>query len=75
MMHDSLANMLQTNFQMMQHHQYSLHDIENMIPWERQIYIGLLVNHVKEQNEQTKQQEAQMSSSMPSMPSMPSIRR
>jgi hypothetical protein len=69
MMHDSLGNMLQMNFQMMQHHHYSLNDIENMIPWERQIYIGLLVNHVKEHNEEMRRQE----SNMPSMPSMPSF--
>jgi len=36
----------------MQHHQYNLYDIENMIPWEREIYIGLLMNFLKEENEQ-----------------------
>ena len=36
---------------MMQHHNYSLAELENMIPWEREIYIGLLVNHIKEENE------------------------
>jgi len=51
MMHDSLANMLQSNFAMMQHHKYSLSDIENMFPWERRVYIDMLVAHVKEENE------------------------
>ncbi len=49
--HDSLSNMLQTNFMMMHHHKYSLSDIENLLPWERQIYIGLLVNQLKEDKE------------------------
>lgn len=40
---------------MMQHHNYSLTEIENMIPWERQIYITLLIEYVKEE---TKRQKA-----------------
>ena len=28
---------------MMQHHKYSLTELENMMPWERDIYIGLLM--------------------------------
>ena len=49
--HDTLGNMLETNFMMMHHHKYSLSDIENLLPWERQIYIGLLVNQLKEDKE------------------------
>tara|TARA_R100001460_G_scaffold72633_1_gene113425 strand:+ start:340 stop:489 length:150 start_codon:yes stop_codon:yes gene_type:complete len=32
-------------------HNYSLTELENMMPWEREIYIGLLVQHIKEENE------------------------
>ena len=32
----------------MQHHKYSLSELENMIPWEREIYMDLLINHIKE---------------------------
>jgi hypothetical protein len=39
---------------MMQFHQYSLTEIEDMLPWERQIYTALLNEHVKEQNEEMK---------------------
>ena len=53
MMHDSLANMLETNFAMMQHHKYPLSEIENMLPWERRVYIEMLINHVKEENEKS----------------------
>ena len=50
-MHDTLANMLESNFAMMQHHKYSLSDIESMLPWERRVYIEMLINHVREENE------------------------
>ena len=46
-----------TNFHMMQHHNYSLSELENMIPWEREIYIGLLVKHIEEENTKAKQQQ------------------
>ena len=45
-----------TNFSLMQHHNYSLSDIENMMPWEREIYVDMLVNYIKEQNEKRKQE-------------------
>ena len=41
---------------MMQHHKYSLTELENMIPWEREVYISLLVKHIQEENERIKQQ-------------------
>ena len=33
----------------MQHHKYSLTELENMIPWERNIYISLLVKYLEEE--------------------------
>ena len=36
---------------MMQHHNYSLTELENMIPWEREIYIGLLLKFIAEEKE------------------------
>ena len=44
--------MFRTNFAMMQHHNYSLTEIENMLPWERDIYVALLQQWVEEQNDQ-----------------------
>ena len=41
----------------MQHHKYSLSDLENMIPREREIYVDMLVEHIKEENK--RQEEAQ----------------
>ena len=36
---------------MMQHHNYSLSDLENMIPWEREIYQKMLIQHLEEEKE------------------------
>ena len=38
----------------MQHHNYSLTEIENMIPWEREVYVSMLINYIKEENEKLK---------------------
>ena len=47
---------------MMQHHQYSLTELENMMPWEREIYVGLLEKHIKEENEKIEKQNAEAKS-------------
>jgi hypothetical protein len=44
----------------MQHHKYSLTELENMIPWERQIYMGLLQNWIKEENERIEKENQRM---------------
>ena len=41
----------------MQNHKYSLTEIENMIPWERDIYVAMLINKINEENEKIKQQK------------------
>ena len=43
----------------MQHHQYSLTEVENLIPWEKEIYIMLLLQWIEEENTRRKQQEQQ----------------
>ena len=40
----------------MQHHQYSLTELDNMYPWEREIYVRLLLQHLEEERERQKQQ-------------------
>ena len=42
----------------MQHHKYSLTELENMMPWEREIYLGLLEQHIKEENERQERENA-----------------
>jgi|TARA_R110000803_G_scaffold43645_1_gene92927 hypothetical protein len=41
----------------MQHHKYSLTELENMVPWEREVYVNLLTQYIKEENER-KQRES-----------------
>jgi hypothetical protein len=55
---DNLLNHYQTNFALMQHHKYSLTELDEMIPFEREIYLALLTEHVKQENERIKEQEA-----------------
>ncbi len=58
--HDNLINLFKTNFAMVQHHKYSFTEIENMMPWERDVYIQMLVEHVEKENERVKQEQAKM---------------
>ena len=44
------------NFALLQYHKYSLTEVENLIPWERDIYIGMLQQHLED--EKLKQQQA-----------------
>ena len=46
-MHDSLMNHYKTNFALMQHHKYSLTELDNMMPWERDVYVNLLLAHLQ----------------------------
>jgi 3-methyladenine DNA glycosylase AlkD len=43
--------MLSVNFAMMQNFHYTLEDLESMLPWERRIYIDLLMEHLKEEKQ------------------------
>ena len=58
MAHNNLENYFRLNFAMMQYHKYSLTEIENMIPWERDIYVGLLQDHLEEERLKENQQKA-----------------
>jgi hypothetical protein len=49
-----LINYFKLNFALIQFHKYSLWEIENMIPWERDVYVSLLQQHLEE--ERLKQQ-------------------
>ena len=60
MAHEDLVSYFKLNFALMQYHKYSLTELENMIPWEREIYIGLLEKHIKEENERKEKEHAEM---------------
>jgi hypothetical protein len=42
---------------LIQHHKYSLKEIESLIPWERDVYVTMLVNHIKEENERRRREQ------------------
>jgi hypothetical protein len=50
MTHESLASYYKMTFALMQHHKYSLTELENMIPWEREVYVTLLQQYIEEEN-------------------------
>ena len=50
MAHMDLESYFRINFSLMTHYKYSLTEIENMMPWERDIYLLLLNQFVEEEN-------------------------
>ena len=52
----NLESYFRLNFALMQYHKYSLTEIENMMPWERDIYVALLQQHIEEENLKQQQQ-------------------
>tara|TARA_R110002072_G_C7750638_1_gene517420 strand:+ start:324 stop:470 length:147 start_codon:yes stop_codon:yes gene_type:complete len=45
---------------MMQHHKYSLTELDEMLPWEREIYVGLLINHLEEEEKKRREEESKL---------------
>lgn len=54
----NLESYYRLNFSLMQYHKYSLTEIENMIPWEREIYVALLKQHIEDEELKYKQQQS-----------------
>jgi hypothetical protein len=50
-------NYYRTNFSLIQHHKYSLTELEGMIPWERDIYITMLIQYIEEENNKIKERQ------------------
>ena len=57
MAHINLESYFKLNFALMQHHKYSLTEIENMMPWERDIYLTLLQEYIETENLKRQQAE------------------
>lgn len=55
MAHTNIESYFKINFALIQHHKYSLWEIENLIPWERDVYVSLLQNHIEEENAKAQQ--------------------
>ena len=58
MAHTNLESYYKINFAMMQHHKYSLTELESMMPWEREVYLTLLQQYIEEENLKSQQQNA-----------------
>jgi len=50
MAHTDLESYFRINFALMQHHKYSLTELENMIPWEKDVYLAFLQQYIEEEN-------------------------
>lgn len=55
--HTSLSNHFRLTFAMKQHHHWSIEEMDQLVPWERDIYVTLLEQHIKEQNERMREQQ------------------
>lgn len=51
MSHNSLVNYYTMMFSLIQHHKYSITELEDMIPYERDIYVDMLMAYLKEEKE------------------------
>ena len=49
--HENLANYYRLNFALMQYHKYSLAEIENMLPFEREVYVAMLIQFLEEEKQ------------------------
>lgn len=47
--HENLHNYYNSNFLLMYLHKFSISDLEDMLPWERDVYVTLLENYIQEQ--------------------------
>jgi hypothetical protein len=56
--YDNLKNIFDTNFALMQHHKYSLTELDSLVPWEKSLYVNMLIRHIEEENEKIKQLNA-----------------
>jgi hypothetical protein len=50
-------NFYKTNFSLIQHHKYTLSDIENMIPWERDVYVSMLASYLQQERDRIEKEK------------------
>lgn len=56
---DSMVSHYQMNFLLKYHHGYSLTELDNMIPFEREVYVSMIAAQVKKENDKIKQAQQQ----------------
>lgn len=42
---------------MITHYKYSLSELDNMVPWEREIYVGLMIQHIEEEKQRIEREK------------------
>tara|TARA_R110002096_G_scaffold406943_1_gene605369 strand:- start:528 stop:677 length:150 start_codon:yes stop_codon:yes gene_type:complete len=47
--------MIKTNFSLIHAHKYSLAELERMIPWERALYLALLMQRIEKEEAEAEQ--------------------
>ena len=57
MAYNNLGNYYRLTFQLMQHHKYSITELENMIPFERDIYVAMLLDYLEEEKQKAQQRK------------------
>lgn len=62
--HDKLGNYYKSNFSLIQHHKWSLTELEAMMPWERYVYIDLLQAFLIEEEKKALDREQEIKSQM-----------
>jgi hypothetical protein len=67
MSYEGLAGHFKNNFSLMHHHKWPLSDVEGMMPWERQIYIEMLAQYLKEQEQKMKDLENEQKAQLQAM--------
>ena len=55
--HSNLNNYFQQVFSLVQYHKWSLRDVENMMPWEREVHTALLIQHLEKEEERNNKQQ------------------
>jgi hypothetical protein len=62
--HDTLANHIKSNFNLIHHHKWNLSEIDQMMPWEKAIYVDMLNAWIKEQDDLVRQAENEQKNMM-----------
>jgi hypothetical protein len=57
MAHMDLESYFRINFSLITHYKYSLTEIENMMPWERDIYVSMLISYIEEENQKIREKQ------------------
>jgi len=56
--HESLHNHYKTNFALMQHHKWSLTELDNQVPFEREVYVAMMLEHLEKEKARIEEQKA-----------------